>query len=65
MREAKIGRMNLNLRTSVVSPNRHADGANCLDVSPLSHREIEELNLSPFKNSSNSTEDDLTRSGNN
>lgn len=48
-----------------MSPNRHADGANRLDVSPLSHREIEQLNLSPFKNSSHNTEDDLTRSGNN
>ena len=36
MREGKRGRMNLNLRTSVVSPNRRADGAICRDVSSLS-----------------------------
>lgn len=37
MREGKRGRVNLNLRTSVVSPNSRADGAICRDVSSLPH----------------------------
>ena len=35
MRDGKRGRMNLNLRTSVVSLSRRADGAICRDVSSL------------------------------
>lgn len=32
--EMRGGRMNMNVRTSVASPRRHADGAICRDVSP-------------------------------
>lgn len=77
MREGKGGRMNLNLRTAVVSLNRCADGAlsaslvRCLTapaalIEQLNQRTHTHLHAhTPFTISSNSTEDDLTRSGNN
>ena len=47
MRGGKRGRMNLNLRTSVVSLSRRADGAICRDVSSLPRLLSSPLGLTP------------------
>lgn len=72
MREGRRARMNLNLRTSVVSLNRRADGAMCRDISSLPRALGLSTSLSlfngshpPFTISSHSTDDDITWSGNN